>query len=95
VALWLSSFGDRGPFVIFTAREIRRQLQTGAALGVARLSPGTYETTCGKGLDDCSTDELREIAIKNDAILLFKEGSWGDIIYLDADRTIKIFAHSD
>ena len=95
IALWLSSSSDRKPFAIFTPRKMSRQLQGGTALGIKRLSPGTYETTCGKGYGNCSAGEPNKVVIANDAILLFKDDSWGDVVYVDANHEIRLFAHSD
>lgn len=95
VAVRLTSRGGEDPLVVFTTREIPVQLQTGAGLGVRRMPPGTYETLCGKGLATCSDTDPREVHIANDAILLFKDDAWGDLVYLGSDRTLKLVAHSD
>jgi hypothetical protein len=95
VAVWIGAFKERDPLLIFTPRKLIRQLQSGAALGIQRLPPGTYETLCGNDLADCSNSDVQEVVIRHDAILLFKDGSWGDVVYFSDDGALKLFGHSD
>ena len=95
VAVWLSSLKGRDPLLVFTPREIPPQLQAGTALGLRKIPSGNYETLCGKGFENCTSADSREIQIKHDALLLFKDDSWGDVVYFGGNGTLELFAHSD
>lgn len=53
------------------------------AMGIKKVSPGTYKTACGKGYWDCQKDEVPEITIKNEAIDYFKTESANSFFYWD------------
>ncbi len=53
------------------------------AMGIKKVSPGTYKTACGKGCWDCQKDEVPEITIKNETIDYFKTESANSFFYLD------------
>lgn len=42
------------------------------AVGLARVTPGTYKTACGKGYWDCAPGEVTTVAVPMPAINLFK-----------------------
>jgi hypothetical protein len=53
------------------------------AMGIKKVSPGTYKTACGKGYWDCQKDEVPEINIKNEAIDYFKTEAANSFFYWD------------
>lgn len=58
------------------------------AMGIKKVSPGTYKTACGKGYWDCQKDEVPEITIKNEIIDYFKTESANSFFYLDIKTNV-------
>jgi hypothetical protein len=65
-------------------------------LGIAKVSPGKYETACGKGYTECGADGVDEISIRHDAIDYFLTESAHSYCYWDTEAgTFRIIWISD
>ena len=56
-------------------------------MGVAKVSPGSYKTACGKGYWDCTPSETPVLSLKQDAIDFFKMESANSYFYWDVKKS--------
>jgi len=61
-------------------------------MGIRLVKPTKVKTICGKGYDDCHSDEVKELVISHDAIDYFKTESANSYFYWD--RSTKKFKRS-
>lgn len=57
------------------------------AMGIKKVSPGSYKTACGKGYWACRKDEVPEIQLQHDAMDYFKTESANSFFYWDAQAS--------
>jgi hypothetical protein len=79
IAVWLSGDSSR-PLTLE-----RAGIGSLSGMGISRVEPGHYETACGKGYGEwtCSHGEPKSLALRNQAIDFFANGSADVILYWD------------
>lgn len=78
--VFLSENGAKHKLIMLSERKDIKYLKS---LGIERVSPGRYETACGKGFVECRKDEPKEVVLAHDAINFFKYDSANMYFYWD------------
>lgn len=78
-----------GTYITFLLDE-KKDINYIRSLGVVKVLPGRYKTTCGKGIIECSEGETDEVIIRYDSIDYFKTESANMYFYWDSlSKTFK------
>lgn len=65
-------------------------------MGIAKVTPGKYETACGKGYWECGKEEPKRLTTKRDSIEFFKDESASSVYVYDLKKhEFKSIATSD